>query len=248
MKTRITGHRGFREKYPENTLPSFQAAVERGAERIELDVHESSDGEIVVHHDYTLGRTNNGNGPIHEATWDELSMLDAGSWFSKEFAGTRIPLLSEVLSEFGPRIEYEIELKGLSMKFLEKVLSIVKDADLLSRVEFTSPHVPLLMRLREFDPNTRRGLFVHTFPNLNNVSQGCRNTIETLRVGEFSVAHLPTDRVIEEIVTQLRDAQVMIHAADCNTEVELKKAFDLQVDQLSTDRIDLALDLRSAII
>ena len=100
--------------------------MERGAERIELDVHESSDGEIVVHHDYTLGNTNNGDGPIHKSSWDELSNLDAGAWFSMEFAGTRIPLLSEVLSEFGPRIEYEIELKGLIMRFLKRSYPLLK--------------------------------------------------------------------------------------------------------------------------
>ena len=221
--------------------------MERGTERIELDVHESSDREIVVHHDYTLGNTNNGDGPIHKAAWDELSNLDAGAWFSMEFAGTRIPLLSEVLSEFGPRIEFEIELKGLTIRFLEKVLSIVKDADLLSHVEFTSPHLPLLMRLRDLDPNVRRGLFVRPFPASMSVSLGCRNTLETLRIGEFSVAHLPTNMVVEEIVNQLRETQVIIHAADCNSEVDLNRAFGLQVDQLSTDRVDLALDLRSSI-
>ena len=246
MRTKITAHRGFMQKYPENTLPSFQAAVELGAERIELDIHESSDGEILVHHDYYLGNTNNGKGQIHKTPWNELSKLDAGLWYSMEFVGTRIPLLTEVLSEFGPRVEYEIELKGLSLKFLEKVFSIVKDANLLSYVEFTSPHVPLLMRLREVDPRTRRGFFVRPFPESMNISLGCRNIIETLRIGEFSVAHLPTDMVIEEVVTQFRDAQVTIHAADCNSEIELKRAFDLQVDQLSTDQVDLALNLRNA--
>lgn len=84
-------------------MPAFQAAVELGVERIDLDVHESSDGKIVVHHDYSLGNTNNGKGQIHNTPWDELSSLDAGSYFSIEFEGTRIPLLSAVLLSLEPR-------------------------------------------------------------------------------------------------------------------------------------------------
>ena len=77
------------------------------------------------------------------------------------------------------------------------------------------------MCLRDFDSNTSCGLFVRPFPTSMNASMGCRNILETLRIGEFSVAHLPTDMVVEEIVAQLREAQVIIYAADCNSEVDL---------------------------
>ena len=243
-RTKVTAHRGFSARYPENTLTAFRAAVALGAERIELDVHESADGLLVVHHDYLLDRTTSGSGKVHATAWPELVLLDAGSWRGAEFAGARLPLLTEVLEEFADRVEYELELKGATAGFLERALAEVSGRGLLSLVEFTSPHLPLLMKLGEREPAARRGLFVRPFPDWMDEELATRLLIGDLQMGGFSVAHLPPTLLSEALVTALRVKGFSIHAADCNSYRELSRAFELQVDQLSTNEVAAALELR----
>jgi len=90
MQTHIIGHRGAAAYYPENTMASFEAAIGMGVDMIELDVHMSADGEIIVIHDETLERTTNGTGFVHQHTLKQLQALDAGQ-------GERIPALADVL-------------------------------------------------------------------------------------------------------------------------------------------------------
>ena len=108
---RVIGHRGAAAFAPENTLPSFQHAVDVGAHGVELDLHCSVDGHLVVIHDPTLPRTTDGAGSVEERTLDELRTFDAGYQFTmdrgKTFPfrgqGIRIPTLEEVLEVVGTR-------------------------------------------------------------------------------------------------------------------------------------------------
>ncbi len=107
----IIAHRGFKQKYPENTLVAFQAAMDAGVEMIELDVTLSRDRKLIVIHDATLDRTTNGHGSVHDYMLEELKQLDAGSWFHPEFAGLRLPELCEVLELVDGRVITNIETK-----------------------------------------------------------------------------------------------------------------------------------------
>jgi glycerophosphoryl diester phosphodiesterase len=100
----IIGHRGAAGLVPENTLPSFQRAVELGVDAIELDVH-FLEGRLWVIHDTELDRTTNGSGPLKAQTTAQLRALDAGN-------GARIPFLEEVMELIPPSLLLNIELKG----------------------------------------------------------------------------------------------------------------------------------------
>ena len=93
----VCAHRGNSIDRPENTFSAFQRAIDLGGDCLEIDVVLSSDGEIVVLHDLTVDRTTNGEGFAEDLTAAEITSLDAGSKFHPNFAGERIPLLSEVL-------------------------------------------------------------------------------------------------------------------------------------------------------
>src|SRR6266702_7074370 len=93
----VVGHRGAMGHCPENTLASFERGLELGADWIELDVHLSRDGALVVIHDETVDRTTNGSGLVQEHTLAELKKLEAGAWFGAAYAGQRILTLDEVL-------------------------------------------------------------------------------------------------------------------------------------------------------
>lgn len=95
--TQIVAHRGASGRRPENTLPSFAEAVRADSDVIELDVHLSKDGHLIVMHDEDVERTTNGKGLIREKNLAEIKKLNAGSWFSESYQNTKVPTLKEVL-------------------------------------------------------------------------------------------------------------------------------------------------------
>ena len=97
-RVHVCGHRGHSVDRPENTMAAFRRAVELGGTSIEIDVVMSGDGDIVVLHDMTVDRTTDGRGFAEDMTAAEIARLDAGTAFHPDFAGERVPLLSEVLS------------------------------------------------------------------------------------------------------------------------------------------------------
>lgn len=121
-------HRGFEKEAPENTLASFLHAMDAGADGIELDIQMTRDGNPVVIHDPTLERTTNGKGKVSSKTLLELRALDAGSWFASEFAGQRIPTLSEVYSVLPRHTVIAVELKpwGVGSEVSQKVIEVVR--------------------------------------------------------------------------------------------------------------------------
>lgn len=111
-RPQVEAHRGDSANAPENTMAAFKRAVALGVPFIELDIHPTRDGELVVIHDWSVDRTTDGKGAVRDLTVAELRQLDAGSWFGPAFAGERIPLLSEViewLSASGTFLNVEIK-------------------------------------------------------------------------------------------------------------------------------------------
>ena len=106
-------HRGASTIAPENTIAAFRKALEVGAGGLEFDVHFSKDGVPVIIHDEKLERTTNCHGLVQDLNLAELQALDAGSWFSTEFAGVSIPTLDQVLDEYhSSDLVLNIELKN----------------------------------------------------------------------------------------------------------------------------------------
>ena len=108
----IIAHRGASGDAPENTLAAFRLAWEQEADGIEMDLHLSRDGKIVVFHDKTLRRTAGVRGRVCDKTWDELRCLDVGLWKDPRWRGERIPLLEEALEVVPLGKSVWLELKG----------------------------------------------------------------------------------------------------------------------------------------
>jgi glycerophosphoryl diester phosphodiesterase len=108
---RLLGHRGALARAPENTLASFERALLDGAEGFEFDVRVTRDGVPILLHDGTLNRTTDGSGEVAELYREDLEDLDAGSHFSDEFAGERLPDLQEILAEYLGSVMLAMELK-----------------------------------------------------------------------------------------------------------------------------------------
>lgn len=244
MKTKIIAHRGDGEHYPENTMVAFRSAVDKGVDKIELDVHVSQDEKLIVHHDYNLGTTDSGNGLISQKKSDYIKSLDAGSWFAKEFSHEHIPFLDEVFEEFGNTTEYEIELKGYTLSFLVIILELVKKYGLLNQIEFTSPHVYVLSQLKEKEPNARIGSFITAFPPWMTRELGQEISKGNAKLGQINVVHCPLPMLSAEFVQEWQELGMQVHVANCDTENDIKKALTLKTNQLSTNKVDLALAIR----
>lgn len=142
-KVLVFGHRGLSEYYPENTMLSFSKCAENPlVDGIELDVHLCKTGEIVVAHDFSLLRTAGVDKEIEDLTFEELQSIDVGSFKDPSFSACRIPLLSEVLSTFGKRFIYDIELKvkagKVNVELSRKVYRMVCDMGLQDNVMVSS--------------------------------------------------------------------------------------------------------------
>ena len=142
----VAAHRGWSEKYPENTMIAYRKAAELGVDQIEIDVRESKDGHLVIMHDATVDRTTNGSGRVDSMTLEELRSLDAGSWKGAEFAGEKIPTLEEFL-EFAvslPEMTYDIEIKeylvswSAEENFCDRILSLIDEYGLTDRCVINS--------------------------------------------------------------------------------------------------------------
>ncbi|MGH7411421.1 MAG: glycerophosphodiester phosphodiesterase family protein, partial [Candidatus Methylomirabilis sp.] len=151
-------HRGASALAPENTMAAFEKAIELGADVIELDLHLTRDGELVVIHDDTLDRTTDGRGPVHGRSLEEIRRLDAGRWFGQAFAGERIPTLSEVLDRFAGKIPLALEVKAGSAFFPgieERLVSALRHHSAVEQTAVASFDHFALKRLKEIEPTLR---------------------------------------------------------------------------------------------
>jgi glycerophosphoryl diester phosphodiesterase len=152
----VIAHRGASGERPENTLPAYELAIAQGADMIEIDLHRTRDGGIVITHDEALAGLG-GRGEIAEATCAEVRALDAGG-------GEVVPLLEEVLDRFGEHIAFNLELKcGRAGPYpgLERAtLDAVQARDLLPGTLFSSFSDRVLEALRKLCAEARIGVLV----------------------------------------------------------------------------------------
>jgi glycerophosphoryl diester phosphodiesterase len=152
----VIAHRGASGLRPENTLPAFELAIEQRADLIEIDLHRSADGHIVVRHDEEL-ESLGGQGEIADADLATIRSLDAGG-------GEQIPTLDEVLDGFGARIPFNLEIKrGSACEYPElerQTLAAVEMRGLLGVTLFSSFYDGVLGRLRAQSPRARLAVLV----------------------------------------------------------------------------------------
>ncbi|MCK5157292.1 MAG: glycerophosphodiester phosphodiesterase [Spirochaetales bacterium] len=153
----LFGHRGCPTKAPENTLAAFDVCIKNKIPAVELDVQICETGELVVTHDYNLNRVTGYDGLVEETPYGKILELDAGSSFSPDYAGERIPQLCEVFDRYGTSLRYDIEIKSRSVadnRLVEKVWEHLRKFS-LENVCMVSSFNPFQLRLfRKLSKNT----------------------------------------------------------------------------------------------
>jgi len=157
----VHAHRGGAGLAPENTLAAFRNALAMGVDVLEMDLHVTADGEVVVIHDPTLQRTTTGRGYVRDTTLADLQRLDAGSWFNAQFAGERVPTLRSVFdlvrASGNSRVRFNIETKyepaapAPPQDFEERALRVIREAGMTDRVIIQSFYYPSLTRVKTLD-------------------------------------------------------------------------------------------------
>lgn len=151
-------HRGASLYAPENTMEAFQLAFEMGANWIECDIALSADGIPCIIHDDNLDRTTNGEGPVWQFDWLYLQSLDAGSWFSKDYQGIKIPRMTQVLKwlETHP-IAMNFEMKTVPVyqisMMIEKVSECLQEFIHIRNLMFSSFQFELLQAFKLQHPD-----------------------------------------------------------------------------------------------
>jgi glycerophosphoryl diester phosphodiesterase len=141
----LGGHRGNPAEHPENTLASFQSAIDAGCDLVECDVHLTADGELAVVHDHLLERTTNGTGLVGTFTLAELRELDAGK-------GQKIPFLEEIFELVRDRVGLVIETKQNPIPYPgleEKLAAVLREHDMVEQVSVISFHHGCIRHLKE---------------------------------------------------------------------------------------------------
>ena len=164
----VIAHRGDVVNAPENTLPAFLSAYERGADGIELDVRMTRDRQLVVFHDRGLKRITSRRGLVSNATLDEVRGLDVGGWFAPEFRGERAPTLDEVFELLPPDYLINVEMKAVidNMRFIaHRVAETVRRHGRWASTLVASFNPISLWELRKVEPRIMRAyIWSHRHP------------------------------------------------------------------------------------
>ena len=213
----IVGHRGSSSLAPENTLASFQQALDDGADAVECDVRMTGDGKIVVIHDAGLRRTTDGRGLVARHTLRELRLLSAGRWFHRRFSPERIPVLDELLEltagRCGVNIEIKVDARVPMAEVVDRCCRIVREHRAQERVLISSFSHRVVRNASLARPRIATGLLYHPLrhlvkrPVLFTRSLGARYLImngTSLRKGIVAEAHERNLFVGEYVVNSAR--------------------------------------------
>ncbi|MES5824073.1 glycerophosphodiester phosphodiesterase family protein [Streptomyces sp. RG80] len=209
------GHRGVMGLEPENTLRSFVAAQQAGLDVIELDLHLSKDGALVVMHDTDVDRTTDGSGPIAEKTLEELRALDAGG-------GERVPVFEEVLDAVRAPLQAEIK----DLQAARALAEVMLRRDLVARVEVSSFHDEAIAEISRLVPGVRTALIGSRY--------GTDIVDRAVEAGASTVC-LNIRRITLEVVEHARKADLKIIGWVVNTQDHLRLVRALQLDGATTD-------------
>jgi len=245
---KIIAHRGASGYAPENTLASFEKAINMGVDMVELDVHLTADDSVVVMHDPKVDRTTNGKGIIREMNFSALRNLDAGQWFSREYAGQKVPTLSEVLSLVSGKAKVLIELKwppdGLYPNLVDKVMDIVDQHNARSWIILQSFEITYLKDASLRYPNIiqqqllfgKSGIIPFYFdrgPHFGSFEPFYKST-------SVNVFYMYASK---QFIETMHDNHKTVFAFTPNNEGQMRRLIHLGADGLITNFPDIALKL-----
>ncbi len=239
---KIIAHRGFSGLYPENTMLAFEKALEAGADGIELDIHLSKDGEVMIIHDEALKRTAGLPGAVSDYKRSELEKISAGKTRNDSFGFTPIPSLEEYLSFMAQHKDRftNIELKTAPQYYPgieEKALEMVKRFDLTDNIIWSSFNWLSIVKLKRIAPEMEAGLLFSGMKLYDMAS-----IIKDLGIEYF---HPDFNDLTDDIVTALHEGGVGLNVWTVNDEKDMSRCRAWGINGLITNYPDKAIALVS---
>jgi glycerophosphoryl diester phosphodiesterase len=232
-RTMVMGHRGGGTLAPENTLAGIAKGFEVGADLIEIDIHLTSDGHAVVFHDSTLDRTTNGSGPIANLTLEQVKSLDAGSWFGAEYAGEKVPTLTEALDFVDGRGRVLLDVKVPPNQALRDAI-----ATSLAQSGTSVDDIWVWPSSSSYTSDSRFGTaevqLLSSIPS--NLSGANLQALKASGIDGLSVTH---DSITQEVINAFHENQMFVDVYTVNDPARMQQLILMGVDSIETDRPDL---------
>lgn len=226
----IISHRGAAAIAPENTIAAMRVALDRGVDFVETDVQLTADGVPVLFHDETVDRTTNGGGLLARWSYDELRTLDAGSWFSPDYAGERVPSLEEFLDLLEPTTSRAlVELKGeWTAEQIAGVVDLLRERHLANRIALQSFEVDALESLADIAPEFARIMLTREW------DETAAETAARLQVSAVGARAKLFD-ARPELIPEVQQLGIGTLVYTLNSERRWARAVDRGIDLVITD-------------
>lgn len=234
----VMAHRGYSSKAPENTMPAFELALEAGSGGIELDVHLTKDGKVVVIHDPTLERTTDGEGAVANFTLAELKELDAGSWYSSEFKGVQLPTLREVLDlvkDHNVLLNVETKAAFGFERLNEEVASLIDEYSLWEKTIISSFNHYALVHMKTLRTQARTGILYNC---------GLYNPWEYAKSIGASALHPHHKTILPELVQAAQANGMMVNVWTVDEAVDIERMALAKIDSIITNVPSKVLSLQ----
>ena len=229
-ETKVMAHRGASKETPENTMAAFQKAIDDMADYIELDVQLTSDGEVIVMHDSNAYRTTGVDENIANMTYREVRRLDAGSWYSDEYKGEKVPSLREVLELTQGKIKLNIELKpaGNGEELAKKTVALIEKYNMAGDCVITSFSSSALLAVKSCNESIKVGYIL-------SAAYGDFYDMKNIDFFSVNAAYL-SKRTIDAI----HNSGKQVYAWTVNNKESIKNLTNKGVDGVITDNPVLA--------
>lgn len=231
-KVAITAHRGSSKDAPENTLSAIKKAIENGADYAEIDVQLTKDEKLILLHDSSFLRTTGVDKKPSEILYSDISKLDAGSWFSDDFVGEKIPSLKEVMDLSRGKLKLNIELKGsdVSPKLISKVIELIEKENFENECVITSLNYEDLVEVEKIKATLKTGYIMF-------VAIG---QLENMLVDFYSVEE---SNVSENFISRAHMNGREVHVWTINKKEDMNSMLELGVDNIITDNDSMLREL-----
>jgi glycerophosphoryl diester phosphodiesterase len=230
---RILAHRGGGVLAPENTMAALRKGYDMGFRGVEFDVMATRDEGLILMHDDYLGRTVAGAGSISDLTASELLAMDAGSWFSADHAGERIPLFAEAARYcVSSGIFMNVEVKPVPGQETRTAELVAQFCSVLppGSVLLSSFSLDALKVVKQMAPSIPRAWLVDAVPD------DCQQTLAML---DSDTVHANANNLDPSTVKALKAEGIKLLCYTVNDPVQARALFNAGVDALCTDRLDL---------
>lgn len=231
----ILAHRGANKRAPQNTLPAFQEAIDFNADGLETDVHLSSDGQIVICHNYTIDETSTGTGLIYEKSLSELKGYDFGSYFSDDFKGVTLPTLPELLdlTKNMKLINIEIKPPKVECDLIKKVVETIHKYGIVENSIISCFDPECIRQVKEIDSNIKTGLLYENDELGNEImSFGVAKYCEQLKA---NAAHPHRKLITHKEIVELHNLGMAVNPWTVNEKEDILKLTEWGCDALISD-------------